>query len=212
MIILLFGPPGAGKGTQSAMLVSKKGMNHISTGDLFRNAIKKETPLGLKAKSFMDQGQLVPDDVTIGLVDEIFDQYAGKDIILDGFPRTLPQADALQALLDKKALKLDKAVFIEVPEEDLLARLCGRRVCSSCGASFHMEFKMPKKEGICDDCGGDLKQRPDDTEEAIKVRLGAYKDSTYPLVEYYKGKGSFVEISGTGSTEDVFERISKVLV
>jgi adenylate kinase len=212
LILLLFGPPGAGKGTQSALLVSEKGMSHISTGELFRAAIKNQTELGKKAKAFMDDGKLVPDEVTIGLVEEVFEQKAKKDVILDGFPRTVVQADALSQLLKKKGLKLEKAVFVQVPNDDLLVRLSGRRVCSQCTATYHVKFQPPKKPGVCDQCGStDLIQRKDDREDAIQVRLKAYQDSTFPLIEYYKKAGIYTEVNGLGSTEEVFGRLCKSL-
>jgi len=211
LILLIFGPPGAGKGTQSALLVEKKGFLHLSTGDLFREAIKNETPLGLKAKSFMDKGQLVPDDVTIGLVEEKMADVGNQDVILDGFPRTTPQADALEALLTKMDKKIDKAVFVEMPEGMLVERLSGRRVCKDCGASYHIKFKPPVDDGVCDNCQGELKQRSDDTEGAIQTRLKAYSDSTAPLIEYYKEKGLFVSVDGVGSTEEVFSKLEDVI-
>ena len=212
MILLLFGPPGAGKGTQSALLVSEKGMSHISTGELFRAAMKNQTELGKKAKSYMDSGKLVPDDVTIGLVEEVFEQKSQKDVILDGFPRTVAQADALAKILESKGLKLDKAVFVQVPHDELLGRLTGRRVCGKCSATYHVKFHPPKKPGVCDQCGStELIQRKDDQEDAIQVRLKAYQDSTFPLVEYYKKAGIYTEVNGMGTTEDVFGRLCGAL-
>jgi adenylate kinase len=213
LILLLFGPPGAGKGTQSALLVSEKGMTHISTGELFRAAMKNQTALGKKAKSYMDAGQLVPDDVTIGLVEEVFEQKTKGDVILDGFPRTVTQANALTEILKSKGFKLDKAVFVQVPNEDLLVRLSGRRVCGKCAATYHVKFQPPKKDGVCDQCGStDLIQRKDDREDAIQVRLKAYQDSTFPLVEYYKKAGIYTEVDGMGNTEEVYGRLCKAIV
>jgi len=169
MNLLLFGPPGAGKGTQSAFLVEQLGMLHISTGNLFREAVARKTPLGLKAKSFMDQGALVPDEVTIGLVEEVLAGLDGKSFILDGFPRTVPQAQALDALLTRMKLKLDKAVSFEVPRNDLTRRLTGRRVCEKCGTVYHIDSKPTSKAGICDNCGGNVVQRKDDHEDVIRL-------------------------------------------
>ncbi len=211
MNLLLFGPPGAGKGTQSAFLVEQMGMQHISTGNLFREAVSKKTPLGLKAKSFMDQGQLVPDEVTIGLVEEVLAGLGGKSFILDGFPRTVPQAVALDALLSRMKLKLDRAISFEVPRGDLTRRLAGRRVCEKCGAVYHVDAKPTKKAGICDNCGGAVVQRKDDQEDVIRARLEAYDKSTAPVKEYYSKAGALTEIQGTGTEKEVFERLQKSL-
>ncbi len=211
MNLILFGPPGAGKGTQSELLVDRLQMKQISTGDLFRAAIKNQTPLGKEAKGYLDAGTLVPDSVTIGLVEEELGKLAGKGFILDGFPRNVAQAEALQDLLTKKSLQIDKVVFLEVPMDKLLGRLTGRRVCRACGTVFHTQTKPPSTAGVCDNCGGEVYQRPDDKEEVIRTRLEAYETSTRPLKDYYKAKGPYVEIDGTGATEDVFGRLTKVL-
>lgn len=211
MNILLFGPPGAGKGTQSAMLVERLLMKHISTGDLFREHLKNSTALGLKAREYIDRGSLVPDEVTIGMVEDVLEGLHGKSFILDGFPRTIPQAEALEKLLSLKSMRLDKAVFVNVPMDLLTQRLTGRRVCKSCGASFHIQFKKSSKDGICDNCGGELYQRKDDDLEAITTRLQAYEKSTSPLVDFYKKKGLYFEVSGLGSEEEVFKRIAEVV-
>jgi adenylate kinase len=209
--LVLFGPPGAGKGTQSAFLVDRLKMKHISTGDLFRAAIKNGTPLGKEAKSFLDSGKLVPDSVTIGLVKEELGQLKGESFILDGFPRTVAQAVALESLLAEKALRIDKTVFLEVPFKALLDRLTGRRVCKACGAVYHIKTKSTKVAGVCDVCGGEVVQRADDFEDVIGNRLRAYEESTRPLKEHYKSRGPYVEVDGTGSSEDVFERVINVL-
>ena len=211
MNIVLFGPPGAGKGTQSALLVEKKQMRHISTGDLFREAVKNQTALGVKAKSYMDAGQLVPDEVVIGMVEEVVAKLGKQSFILDGFPRTVPQAHALETLLAKSGHSIDKAVFMEVPRQDLMRRLTGRRVCSSCGAVYHVDAKPSKKEGICDVCGGAVVQRKDDHESVIGTRLEAYDKSTSPLKQYYADKGAYAEVKGTGTTEEVFGRLEAEL-
>lgn len=211
MNLILFGPPGAGKGTQSELLIQRQKMAHISTGDLFRAAIKNGTPLGKEAKGFMDAGKLVPDSVTIGLVEEVLSGLKGKSFILDGFPRNVAQAEALNLLLAKLGLSIDKCLFLEVPLDKLLGRLTGRRVCKSCGAVYHAATKPPKAEGVCDICGGSVIQRPDDKEEVIKTRLEAYEQSTRPLRDYYKTKGPYVEVDGLGESETVYERIIKAL-
>jgi adenylate kinase len=211
--LILFGPPGAGKGTQSALLVERRKMKQISTGDLFRAAIKNKTPLGTEAKGYLDAGKLVPDSVTIGLVEEELEALKGTNFILDGFPRNTAQADALATLLNKLSLKIDKVIFVEVPMNLLLGRLTGRRVCRNCAAVYHVESKPPKKEGICDVCGGEVYQRADDKEDVIRTRLEAYEASTKPLKEYYKAKGpqTYAEVDGTGTTEQVFDRLTKVM-
>jgi adenylate kinase len=214
MNILLFGPPGSGKGTQSALLVEQMGMKHISTGDLFRAHIKNKTPLGLEAQSYMDKGNLVPDAVTIEMVKESLGGRGALNqaFILDGFPRTIPQAEALDQLLKDLGLTLDKALFLEVPEEELVGRLSGRRVCKSCGAVFHVEARPPKKVGLCDVCGAEaLYQRPDDQPEAIRTRLEVYGKTTLPLKDFYQARGKFVSIDGTGNTDQVLSLIKKAM-
>lgn len=211
MNILLFGPPGAGKGTQSTLLKEREEMVHISTGDLFRENIKNQTPLGIKAKEIIDAGNLVPDEVTIAMVEDVFSRLKG-DFILDGFPRTVAQAEALDRLLEKKNLELGKAIFIHVPHDYLLSRLTGRRVCTGCGATYHVEAMPPKTEGECDKCGSSLMQRKDDNEEVIGTRLQAYENSTTPVLEYYKKTGKYVEVDGIGETEEVYSRLKNVLV
>jgi adenylate kinase len=209
--LILFGPPGAGKGTQSSLLIERRGMKQISTGDLFRAAIKNGTPLGREAKSYLDAGKLVPDSVTIGLVEEELGRLNGQGFILDGFPRNVAQAEALERLLKAKNLKVDRVIFLEVPMSMLLGRLTGRRVCKTCGAVYHVETKPSKTSGICDVCGGEVIQRPDDKEEVIRTRLEAYDQSTRPLKDYYRSKGPYVEVDGTGTSEEVFARVTKVL-
>ena len=211
MNIVIFGAPGAGKGTQSALLVEKLDMFHISTGDLFRAAIKGQTDLGQKAQEFMNQGQLVPDEIVISMVEEVFEKLEGKSFILDGFPRTTAQAEALESMLKKHSKKIDKAVFLHVPQDLLMERLTGRRLCRSCGAVYHMSTKPPKAEGVCDLCSGELYQRDDDKESVIGNRLEAYEKSTAPLIEYYKGSGQYVEVDGVGEAESVFSTLKAVL-
>lgn len=211
MNILLFGAPGAGKGTQSALLVERHRMHHISTGDLFRHAIKNQTPLGKQAKGFMDKGQLVPDEIVVGMVEEEFGKLHGKQFILDGFPRTVPQAKALESILNTHKMRIDKAVFLEVDQGLLMDRLTGRRVCRKCGAVFHVAAKLPKSAGRCDECGGELYQRDDDKAEVIKTRLEAYEVSTAPLKAYYEEIGRLVVVDGTGEANQVFSRIESLL-
>lgn len=212
MNLIFFGPPGAGKGTQSALLIDRMGMKHISTGDLFRAAIKNETKLGKEAKSYLDAGQLVPDSITIGLVEEVLRGLGGRSFILDGFPRTVVQAEALANLLKSMGLTVDKSLFLEVPMDLLLNRLTGRRVCKNCGATYHVESKPPPTNGACQQCGsGPILQRPDDKEDVIRTRLEAYETSTRPLKDYYKARGPYVVVDGTGSSEEVFERIMGAL-
>lgn len=211
MNILLFGAPGAGKGTQSSLLVEKFGFKHISTGDLFRAAIKGGTPLGQQAKSFIDKGELVPDEVTIGMVDEVFENLKGKSFILDGFPRTVPQAEALEKLYKKHGLEMGPAVFFEVDQSELIERLAGRRVCKSCGAVYHIVSKPTSKEGICDQCGGPVVQRPDDQRDVISTRLVTYEKSTAPLKDYFKAAKRFIELNGMGEAGEIFERVKRAL-
>ena len=211
MNILLFGPPGAGKGTQSALLVEKNKMRHLSTGDMFRAAIKNETPLGVEAKKYLNQGQLVPDSVTIGMVREECAKLNGAPFILDGFPRNVTQAEALEVLLKDLNLKIDRAIFLDVPLDILFGRLTGRRVCKSCGTTYHVKAKPTQKEGICDSCGGAVVQRDDDKESVISNRLNAYEQSTKPLREYYAKKDRLKIVDGLGSSEEVFARLKAVL-
>lgn len=211
MNLVLFGPPGAGKGTQSALLVERLGLKHISTGDLFREAVKNRTALGIKAKSYMDAGQLVPDEVVIGMVEEVLEGLNGQDFILDGFPRTPPQADALEELLLRYGTQIGKAVFLEVPRVSLVQRLTGRRICMSCGAVYHVDSKPTKVPGVCDLCAGEVVQRKDDHAEVIGARLEAYDKSTSPLKAYFAAKGLLAEVDGMGSTEDVYVRLQAQL-
>ncbi len=198
MHILLMGPPGAGKGTQAEKLVADFPIPHISTGDMFRAAVKNGTELGKEAKKYMDAGGLVPDEVTIGIVKERLSQPdCQKGFILDGFPRTKEQAVALDEILKELGIKLDAAVNISVPDANLVARVTGRRICKKCGATYHVVYNPPKQEGVCDKCSGDLYQRDDDKEETVKKRLEAYHSQTAPLIAYYEQEGVFKDIDGT---------------
>ncbi|MFZ3173229.1 MAG: adenylate kinase [Carboxydocellales bacterium] len=208
MKLLIMGPPGAGKGTQAEVMVKELNISHISTGDMFRAAIKEGTEMGKKAKEYMDAGQLVPDEVVVGMVKErltIPDCQNG--FLLDGFPRTLAQADALSATLDKMAIKLDGVINIDVPRARLMARLTGRRICRSCGASFHVEFNAPKQAGVCNSCGGELYQRDDDNEATVSSRLDVYEAQTQPLIDYYADKGQLINVNGDQDIKQVLQDI-----
>lgn len=211
MSIVLFGAPGAGKGTQSALLVSKMNMVQISTGDLLRSAIKNATDLGKKAQVFVDRGELVPDDLVISLVDEFLSQNTGKNFIFDGFPRTVAQADALNQILKHRNLSISRAIFLEVPRDEIVSRLTGRRICSSCGSVFHIVNKPSIVEGKCDVCGSMLIQRADDQKEVIEKRLSTYESSTVPLKHYFKQEGKYFEINGNLDTESVFYKIKELV-
>ena len=212
MKIILMGPPGAGKGTQAEKLVDLYQIPHISTGDMFRKAQKDGTELGLKAKSYMDQGQLVPDEVTVGIVKERLAEADCKEgFLLDGFPRTVQQADALDTILAELDMALDCVVNIEVDKAFLVDRLTGRRVCRACGATYHIANKAPKVEGVCDKCGGELYQRGDDTIETVSNRLDVYAAQTAPLIDYYKSKGIMCSIDGSKSMEEVLADIRTAL-
>ncbi|NTW05637.1 MAG: adenylate kinase [Peptococcaceae bacterium] len=208
MNLLIMGPPGAGKGTQAEVLVKELGIVHISTGDMFRNAIKDGTEMGMKAKEYMDKGELVPDEVVIGMVKErIGFADCENGFLLDGFPRTVEQAQALDVSLEELNIKLDGVINIVVPEEKLMARLTGRRVCKGCGASYHVIFNPPKTEAVCNSCRGELYQRSDDNEESVGTRLRAYQDKTQPLIEYYKKKGYLVNVDGDQDIDLVLKSI-----
>jgi adenylate kinase len=212
MYILLMGPPGAGKGTQAERLIAEYGIPQISTGDMFRAAVKSGTALGKEAKSYMDKGALVPDSVTVGIVKErLAEDDCKKGWILDGFPRTTAQAAALDAILHDMGISLTAVLNIQAEKEGLVRRVCGRYVCRKCGASFHKEFRPPKQEGICDTCGGELYQRDDDKEETVKQRLSVYESSTAPLIDYYKASGVLYDIDGDKSMDEVYAQIVSAL-
>ncbi|NYE58108.1 adenylate kinase [Carboxydothermus ferrireducens] len=212
MKLLIMGPPGAGKGTQAEKIVKEFGITHISTGDMFRAALKNQTPLGLKAKEYMDKGELVPDEIVIAMVEErISAPDCAKGFLLDGFPRTIPQAEALDKKLSEMGITLDGVINIEVPREELIERLTGRRVCRQCGATYHVKFNPPKVEGVCDACGGELYQRSDDSLETVSNRLDVYEAQTAPLKDYYAKTGLLKNIDGTKSIEEVFVSIKNAL-
>ena len=207
---VLLGPPGAGKGTQAVKIVEKYNIPHISTGDIFREHIKNGTELGKKAQEYMNQGELVPDDLVIDLAtSRLLADDCKNGFLLDGFPRTVYQAEKLDEFLTAHGMKLDKVIDIEVEKEELITRLTGRRVCRQCGASYHVVNIPPKKEGICDICGGELFQRDDDTVETVENRIEVYNEQTMPLVDYYKKADNIVTIDGALPLETVFAEIVK---
>jgi adenylate kinase len=210
--ILIMGPPGAGKGTQADVIVKEFGIPHISTGDAFRLAMKQGTPIGIKAKEYIDKGELVPDDVTIGIVEERLQQPdCKKGFLLDGFPRTLAQAEALDQILGRLNTKLDDVINLKVDRDNLLARITGRRVCKSCGASYHIVFNPPKVEGICDKDGGELYQRPDDNEDSVRTRLDEYSNKTAPLLTFYENQNLLRHIDGEQDIDVVSQNIVSLL-
>jgi adenylate kinase len=212
MRIVLLGAPGAGKGTQAKLLVEKYSLPQVSTGDLLRAAVAAGTPLGKEAKSFMDSGQLVPDSVVLGMMQERMKQDdMKKGYILDGFPRNTKQAEALDAMLASLNMSLDAALSVDVPFEDLMKRLTGRRTCKACGQMYNIFFSPSRKEGSCDKCGAELYQRDDDKEETIKKRLDVYNAQTAPLIDYYKGKGILKSVAGTGSIDEIFGQVCSQL-
>lgn len=212
MNIIFMGPPGAGKGTQADGIVSAFGVPHISTGDAFRLAKQQGTPLGLKAKEYMDQGLLVPDEITIGIVrDRLQVSDCEQGFLLDGFPRTIAQAEALDGILRDMNRKLDYVINLKVDRSLLLARLTGRRVCRNCSASYHVLFNPPAIEGVCDKCGGELYQRADDTEEKVGTRLDEYMNKTTPLLDYYRNQGTLREVDGEQDIDVVANEIGSIL-
>ena len=212
MRIILLGPPGAGKGTQAAVIVDKYKIHHISTGDIFRANIKNGTELGAKAKEYMDKGLLVPDELVVDLVIDRFKaDDCAKGYILDGFPRTIPQAEALDKALSAIGDSVDYAINVEVPDENIIERMSGRRACVGCGATYHIVYNPTKVEGKCDACGADLILRDDDKPETVEKRLNVYHEQTQPLIDYYKAKGILKEVDGTVDMKDVFAAITDIL-
>ena len=212
MKIIMLGAPGAGKGTQAKKIADKYQIPHISTGDIFRANIKEGTELGKKAKSYMDQGQLVPDELTLELIMDRFQNPDCKNgYVLDGFSRTIPQAEALTEALAKKGETIDYAINVEVPDENIINRMGGRRACLACGSTYHIVYAPTRVEGICDRCGEKLVLRDDDKPETVKNRLNVYHNQTQPLIEYYTRQGKLAEVDGTQSMEDVFNAIVKIL-
>ncbi|MCQ2521924.1 MAG: adenylate kinase [Lachnospiraceae bacterium] len=212
MKIVMLGAPGAGKGTQAKMIAEQYQIPHVSTGDIFRANIKNGTDLGKEAKSYMDKGELVPDELTVRiLLDRVAQEDCKNGYVLDGFPRTIPQANVLDEELTKLGDKIDFAINVEVPDENIVKRMGGRRACVACGATYHIEHVPPKKEGICDKCGEALILRDDDKEETVKNRLNVYHEMTQPLIDFYNGKGVLKEVDGTVDPSVVFENIKKIL-
>ncbi|MBD3180703.1 adenylate kinase [Candidatus Poribacteria bacterium] len=212
MKLILLGGPGAGKGTQAQKLAEKYNIPQISTGDMLRQAVKDETEMGKKAKTFMDQGKLVPDEVVIGIVkDRLTKDDVKKGFILDGFPRTVEQAEALDKITDDMGIAIDAVVNIATSPEVIIERLSGRRSCRDCQKVYHVVYSPPKEEGVCDVCGGELYQRDDDKPETVKKRLDVYNEQTAPLIDYYKDKGKMVEVSGDNSIDEVYEDIVEAL-
>jgi adenylate kinase len=212
MLIMLLGPPGAGKGTQAEYLVQKFNLAYISTGEILRSAVKNGTPLGQQARQFMEQGQLVPDEVVVGIVQErLSESDCEQGALLDGFPRTVVQARSLDRVLGGMDCRLDGVIHIEVDEDELIARLTGRRVCRDCGATYHIKFNQPKVRNVCDQCGGELSQREDDSLDTVTERLEVYKKQTEPLIEYYQQQGLLHTINGNQEIDIISDQITTVL-
>lgn len=212
MRLVFLGAPGVGKGTQAEKVAAQYGVAKISTGDLLREAVRAQTALGKDAKSYMDQGKLVPDSVVIGLVrDKLGDQSCINGFVLDGFPRTVPQAEELGQVLLQRNIRLDRVINFQVSREDVVRRLSGRRSCPKCQATFHVDFAPPKKNDCCDRCGEPLVQRSDDTQDAIETRLKVYEEQTAPLISYYSQKGILTHLDGAGAVDSVFQKLTKVL-
>ena len=212
MKIIILGAPRAGKGTQAKMIAEKYGVPHVSTGDIFRANIKNGTQLGMEAKKYMDQGLLVPDELTVRiLLDRVAQDDCKNGYVLDGFPRTIPQAQVLDEALTKLGDKIDYAIDVDVPDENIIRRMSGRRACLTCGATYHIEHIPPKKEGICDKCGSELVLRDDDKPETVKNRLAVYHEQTQPLIDFYEKKGVLRTVDGTLPMEEVFAAITGIL-
>lgn len=212
MKIIMLGAPGAGKGTQAKMIAEKYSLPHISTGDIFRANIKNGTELGMEAKSYMDKGQLVPDELTVKiLLDRVAKDDCKNGYVLDGFPRTIPQAKVLEDALNKTGEKIDYAINVDVPDENIIKRMSGRRACVNCGATYHIVNVPPRKEGICDKCGSELILRDDDKEETVKNRLTVYHDQTQPLIDFYSERNVLKNVDGTLDMMDVFKAITNIL-
>lgn len=212
MKIIMLGAPGAGKGTQAKMIAQKYSIPHISTGDIFRANIKNGTELGMEAKKYMDQGLLVPDELTVRiLLDRVAQEDCRNGYVLDGFPRTIPQAEVLDNALTELGDKIDYAINVDVPDENIIRRMSGRRACLTCGATYHLEHVPPKKEGTCDACGSELVLRDDDKAETVKNRLDVYHKQTQPLIDFYTGKGVLRSVDGTLPMEEVFAAITAIL-
>lgn len=209
MRTVFLGPPGGGKGTQAERLAKQYDVPHIATGDIFRQAIREGTPMGQQAKEYVESGRYVPDEVVVGLVEERLQaDDAAKGFVLDGFPRTEPQAQALDEVLSKKGLKLNVVVLLEVGDDEIVGRALGRRVCQACGATYHLEFDPPKVEGRCDNCEGELIQRSDDQEDTVRSRLATYHEQTEPVIAYYRQRNLLAEVVGVGAISEVAQRVA----
>ena len=212
MLIVLMGPPGAGKGTQAERITRELNLLHVSTGDMLRSAVKDKTPLGEKARAYMERGALVPDELVIAIIKErLADTDCAGGVLLDGFPRTVEQAEALEQVLNDLQLKIDTVINVDVANEELLNRLTGRRVCRSCASTYHIKFNPPRVRNICDHCSGELYQRSDDTVDTVKERLDVYSKQTHPLIEYYQRKNLYHAVDGARSIDTVFEEIAAYL-
>jgi adenylate kinase len=212
MLIILLGPPGAGKGTQAERIVDDYELTYVSTGDILRAAVKEQTNLGRKAKEYMEQGKLVPDELVVAIVKERLEEPdCSEGALLDGFPRTVAQAEFLEQALLESGKRLDAVISIDVEQEELIERLTGRRVCSECGASFHIKFKPPSVRNVCDNCGSDLYQRDDDTYETVKERLDVYEEQTKPLINFYDKREILFPVDGNKQIEEVYEQVSSIL-
>jgi len=210
LILILLGPPGAGKGTQAALVSQQAGVAHVATGDLFRENIRNQTPLGMEAKAFVDKGALVPDEITVRmLLDRLDHPDTQKGALLDGFPRTVEQARALDEALKQRGQAVEKVLYINVGEEEVVRRLAGRWTCRRCGAVYHQVFSPPKQAGKCDQCGGELYQRDDDKPETVRNRLGVYTQQTAPLIDYYRGQGKLLEVNGEQDADAVGKDLLK---
>lgn len=210
--VIFIGPPGVGKGTQAALLAERAGVPHVSTGDMFRRAIRERTPMGRRAQPHVESGGYVPDEIVNGIVAErLAAEDCASGFVLDGFPRTEGQAEALDRILRETDKRLDAVIFLVVPDDEVVRRLTGRRVCDACAAVYHVRFAPPRVEGICDACGGELVQRSDDTEETVRKRVSVYRDRTSPVVGYYRRHGTLVKVDGDGVVEDVAARVAGAL-
>ncbi len=209
MNLVFLGPPGAGKGTQAKKLSGDLGLVHISTGDILRDAVSKGTPLGRKAKEYIDRGELVPDDLMIALIEEVLPPAGG--VIFDGFPRTIPQAQALDELLERKRMAVDGVILFELDDEEIVRRLTGRRTCPSCGAVYNLVYNPPKKDEICDRCGTKLTQRDDDREEVVRKRLQVYRDQTAPLIDYYAEKNKLIRLDAGRPIEEIYGDLLRIV-
>ncbi|MFZ0888337.1 MAG: adenylate kinase [Candidatus Binataceae bacterium] len=212
MRLVMLGPPGAGKGTQARVLAQRLGAPHVASGDLLREAVRERTPLGKQARTFMDRGNLVPDELVLGLIEERLDKPdAQQSFILDGFPRTVPQAEALKKIIEGRGRRLDKVVALIIPDDEIIKRISGRRTCRNCGAMYHTIFDPPRNVNICNACNGELYQRDDDAEDTVRMRLQVYAAETRPLLEHYERQGLLARIDGVGRPDEVGSRIFEAL-